>query len=392
MKRFLAVFISAPAFFLLWCSLSLQAYSQDTSLARRDINFLTSKKCWGRGYTNKGLETAAGYLAGSFKKIGLKPLGKKKFTQTLYMNVNTFPGKMEVIADGKKLTPGVHFIVSDGSPGITGGFSTMKKDSVTWMTFDARSQAPLFLSLEKKLTWGVSQKQDEYTVIQLLKDSFPKEIKNIDVQVEAKYVQNFKMENICGYVPGTQYKDSFIVFTAHYDHLGGMGKDTYFPGANDNASGVSMVLQLARHYAKNPAKYSVAFLLFPGEEAGLVGSRYFTENPLVPLGKIRFLVNLDLLGTGDEGITVVNATEFKPEFALLKGINDEKKLLPQVKPRGKAANSDHYWFTEKGVRCFFIYTMGGIKAYHDVYDVAQTLPLTKYVEVFNLLTTFASRL
>jgi len=63
--------------------------------------------------------------------------------------------------------------------------------------------------------------------------------------------------------------------------------------------------------------------------------------------------------------------------------------MPLVKPRGKAANSDHYWFTEKGVPAFFIYTMGGIKAYHDVYDVAATLPLTKYEELRKLLIAFA---
>ncbi len=371
---------------------SLVSFSQDTTLARADINFLTSATCWGRGYTNKGIDNAASYLVKRLKAIGVKPLAKKKYSQYYKMDVNTFPGKMEVIADGKKLIPGVHYIVGAESKGISGGFSTMKKDSVTWMTFDARNQAPLLLTTSKKLTWSVSQQQANYTVIELLKDSFPKEIKNIDVQVEAKMVKGYKMQNICGIVPGTSRKDSFIVFTAHYDHLGGMGQATCFPGANDNASGVSMLLQLAEHYLKNPAKYSVVFLFFSGEEAGLVGSKYFSENPLVPLSKIRFLVNLDLLGTGDEGVTIVNATEFKREFDLLKKINEEKKLLPLIKPRGKAKNSDHYWFTEKGVPSFFMYTMGGIKAYHDIFDISETLPLTKYKEVFTLLTTFAGSL
>jgi aminopeptidase YwaD len=384
-------FFSACLFFLFFLSGNF-VFSQDTATARKDIDFLTSKKCWGRGYTNNGLGVAAKYLCSSFKKIGLKTFPKSKYFQPLKMNVNTFPGKMEVIADGKKLIPGVHFIVGDASRGISGGFSTLKKDSVTWTTFDARNQAPLFLKASKKLTWSVSQTQEEYTLIELLKDSFPNEIKNLDVQIEAKQVENFKMQNICGFVPGTEKKDSFVVFTAHYDHLGGMGNQTFFPGANDNASGVSMLLQLAKYYKENPPKYSVAFLLFCGEEAGLVGSKYFTEHPLFPLANIRFLVNLDLLGTGDEGVTVVNATEFKSEFEKLKEINEKRKLLALVKPRGKAANSDHYWFSEKGVRCFFIYTMGGIKAYHDVYDISKTLPLTKYKEVFSLLTEFVKTL
>ena len=76
-----------------------------------------------------------------------------------------------------------------------------------------------------------------------------------------------------------------------------MGKDTYFPGANDNASGISLLLNLAHYYAANPRPYSIGFICFAGEEAGLIGSKYFTEHPLVPLKNIRFLINTDLAGT-----------------------------------------------------------------------------------------------
>jgi aminopeptidase YwaD len=100
---------------------------------------------------------------------------------------------------------------------------------------------------------------------------------------------------------------------------------------------------------------------------------------------IRFLINLDLLGTGDEGIMVVNATQYPSDFNLLDSINTSNAWLPAVRKRGKAANSDHYWFSEAGVPAFFIYTLGGITAYHDVKDVAKTLPLTKYDDVFKLI-------
>jgi Zn-dependent M28 family amino/carboxypeptidase len=171
-----------------------------------------------------------------------------------------------------------------------------------------------------------------------------------------------------------------------------MGKDTYFPGANDNASGISLLLNLAHYYASHPAKYSIGFICFAGEEAGLLGSKYYTENPLVPLKNIRFLINTDLAGTGDEGITVVNATEFPREFAYMNAINDEDKLLIKIYPRGKAANSDHYFFTEKGVPAFFFYTMGGIKAYHDVFDKAETLPLNEHEDLFKLIVQFNQKL
>ena len=64
--------------------------------------------------------------------------------------------------------------------------------------------------------------------------------------------------------------------------------------------------------------------------------------------------------------------------------------MAKVKKRGKAAISDHYPFSEAGVPCFYIYTMGGIQAYHDVYDVAETLPLTEFEDIFRLLTDFVA--
>ncbi len=131
---------------------------------------------------------------------------------------------------------------------------------------------------------------------------------------------------------------------------------------------------------------------FAGEEAGILGSKFYTENPLFPLKKIRFLTNLDLAGTGDEGITIVNATLHKKQFKKIGGINLEKKYLKKVSLRGPAANSDHYFFTQKGVPAFFIYTNGGIKAYHDVYDRSETLPLTEFNDYSQLLIEFFQKL
>jgi hypothetical protein len=98
------------------------------------------------------------------------------------------------------------------------------------------------------------------------------------------------------------------------------------------------------------------------------------------------------MGTGDEGITVVNGSVFKKEFGWLTQINEQKNYVVKIKSRGKAANSDHYWFTEKGVPSFFIYAMGGIQAYHDVYDKAETLPLTEFEDLFHLIIDFNNQL
>ena len=107
--------------------------------------------------------------------------------------------------------------------------------------------------------------------------------------------------------------------------------------------------------------------------------------------KIKFLVNLDLAGTGDDGITVVNATVFQEKYYTLENLNRQHTLLTRVKKRGEACNSDHCFFFMAGVPCFYIYTLGGTTAYHDIYDKAATLPLTEYNDYFTLLQKFIQK-
>lgn len=379
MKRFITVVL------LLIC---IKSFAQDVDAARKTIDTLTSEYFWGRGYTNNGLKKAAEYLAAEFKHYGLNPLAGKNYCQEFQFPVNTFPGKMDVSVNGIELIPGRDFIITPDSRGTKAKGKLTEQDSTHFMNAESR----VIVSLENKLTWSVADKAQDYTNIQLIKSVFKEKPSSFQVNIENKEVAAFNAWNVCGMVKGTRKPDSLIVITAHYDHLGGMGKETFFPGANDNASGTTLLLNLAKHYSENPPPYSIVFICFAGEEAGLIGSKYFSEHPLINLSSIRFLINIDLAGTGDEGITVVNASVFPKEFAILKEINTTNNYLAQVKSRGKAANSDHYWFTEKGVPSFFIYTLGGIKAYHDVFDVAETLPLTEYSDLFNLITSFNSRL
>lgn len=375
-------------FLLLLLLNGLFAAAQDIAFAKKMVDTLTSAHFWGRGYTNDGMKKAADFLAAEFKAYGLQPMEGKNFSQPFSYPANSFPGKMYVSINDKELVPGKDYIVAAESKGTKASGDLEKADSVQFINRKER----VIIKLEDKLTWTVAPEAADYTLVLVDKKALRTAPQSFEVNIENKFISNFKTANICGIVKGAERPDSFIFFTAHYDHLGGMGKDTYFPGANDNASGVSLLLNLAKYYAAHPQKYSVGFICFAGEEAGLIGSKYFTENPLVPLKQIRFLINTDLAGTGEEGIMVVNATEFPKEFEWMKTINAEHKLLADVKARGKAANSDHYFFTEKGVPSFFFYTMGGIKAYHDVFDKAATLPLNEHEDLFTLLIKFNEQL
>jgi Zn-dependent M28 family amino/carboxypeptidase len=197
---------------------------------------------------------------------------------------------------------------------------------------------------------------------------------------------------VLGVIKGSSDKDTFIVFTAHYDHLGMMGKTATFNGANDNASGVAMMLELAKHYSENKPYYNLLFIAFTGEELGLIGSNYYVRNPVFPLANIKFLINIDLMGNGSEGVMVVNGSLHGKEFNLLSAINKQYNYLPQVKSRGKAANSDHYWFSEAGVKAFFFYLMGPYPHYHDVNDRPEMLPYANFENAFLLFRDFIDRI
>jgi aminopeptidase YwaD len=410
--------------------------AQDMQYARKVVDTLASPSMHGRGYVNDGDKIAATYLENEFRRLGIRSFDKS-YRQEFTMSVNTFPGKMKLSIDGIALTPGSDFIVSPESKG-----SSAKKCKVirvdSSLVFDQKKQQEFskadlrgkaliidersktyskrldsiitvrmrecegkfpkaIIYIKSKLTWSVSQQENSsWMMLEVLDNKIPANAKSISWEIKSHYVPQYKTQNLIGYIPGTQYPDSFIVFSAHYDHLGVMGmnggRQVYFPGANDNASGCAMLLNLAKYYSEHPPKFSVAFMAFGAEEAGLLGSKYYTEHPLFPMNKMSFLVNLDLEGTGDEGVTVVNGSIYSTAFKVLQLLNAQGSYLKDIKLRGKAANSDHYFFTEKGVKAFFIYTMGGIKAYHDIYDRPETLPLTEFEDLFLLLRDFEGEL
>lgn len=411
----------------LFLSFVLLGNSQsDISYAKKVVDTLASKYMFGRGYVADGDKIAATYIAEEFERFGVKSLTENYF-QKFSFPVNTFPGRMEVRIDGEILIPGKDYIVKSSSKGLTGKFSVIRytetnlpgekslmkaakrnffhdKAVVIDESVLANDEAfegikynhfgiPLLVSLEpEKLTWSVSTKLDEYTTIQILKENFANGAKEIFVDIEQVFNYDHQTQNVLGYILGKKNPDSSVVFMAHYDHLGMMGEEACFYGANDNASGIAMLLHLANYYTQNPPDYTVVFIAFAGEEAGLLGSAYLTKNPLLDLRNTKFFFNFDILGTGDEGIKVVNGAVFEKEFAQLQEINSTLNLLPKIEKRGKAAISDHYFFTEQGVHGFYIYTLGGIKAYHDIYDKPETLPLTEFQDLSKLIIKFIEEL
>jgi hypothetical protein len=390
---------------------------------------LCSPEFHGRGYVNKGDSLAAEFIAAEFKKIGLKPL-KKSYFQSFKLDVNTFPNEMAIQHNGRTLIPGIHYLVDPASAGgklelhpklipfetalnveklieeiksISNGkeynaialnFVNLSADTlkkVAGLKEELAGMMPVIEITNQKFTWSVSDQQLKNPLIQI-QDSIFSKTSSFTISIDAQLIKNYTSRNVFAYLPAKKKSKKTVVYTAHYDHLGRMGAETYFPGANDNASGTAMLLSMAKYFKENPVDYNILFIAFAGEEAGLLGSKHFVEHPLVKLNKISFLLNLDIMGSGEDGITVVNATLFENEFKQLQAINAEKNLLKQVKSRGPAANSDHYWFTQMGVPAFFIYTMGPNKNYHDVFDTQANLSFVEYEDITTLLVEFTKHL
>lgn len=417
---------------------SLGLYSQPNnpdkfpfSYGRYIVDTLSSERFRGRGYIKEGENKAAYFIASEFMRMGLKQFtGARNYYQNFTMSVNTFPRDVFLAVDNNYLRAGRDFVPRPNCPDIKGTWNVVWLDSNTVASNDEykkfarrdfsdhfividdkgvtdEDQKNIFKNMAKnpfgargliyireKITWGVATSVGSYPVFEIVRGNIDKGAEKVRVNVDSKYYDEYHARNVIGYIEGKVQPDSFIVVSGHYDHLGQLGRNVFFPGANDNASGIGMMLSLAKWYSQpeNQPDYSIAFVGFGAEEAGLIGSVKYVRYPVFPLDKIRFLLNVDIMGTGEEGITVVNATEFKEEFNLLNGINDDKNYLVTIRQRGPAANSDHYPFFQNDVRCFFAYTMGAVKFYHDIDDRGETLPLNEFEDMHFLFREFIDQL
>lgn len=399
--------------------------SQNVTQANETVQILCSDEFAGRGYVDSGDRVAANYIVKRFKSLSLKSF-EKGYKQPFDLSVNNITST-KLLLDNKELKSGFDYLVAPSSPTLSGDYKVfhisqkmlysnrivkkvckaIKRGYVPVISiFDKKDQAlkktiseiqklsdkgPIIF-LKDKLSWSVSTTQSKGVEIWMLDSVFSRFSKDIHINITSIFVSSYESNNVVGYVEGIEYPDSFIILCGHYDHLGKMG-DAIFYGANDNASGIAMLLDLASYFSEHPQKYSVAFIAFGGEELGLLGSLNYIRNPLIPLNHTKFVFNMDLMGDGSKGATIVNGKIYKSYFEQLTKINSEGSYLPAIRSRGKAANSDHYFFSEAGVPSFFIYLMGDYDFYHIPQDNSFNLKLGEfYNQSFLLIRKFITEL
>jgi hypothetical protein len=216
----------------------------------------------------------------------------------------------------------------------------------------------------------------------------------VDVQRLVKTVHN-----VAAYIPGET--DEYIIVGAHYDHLGLGGQHslapkltgTVHPGADDNASGTSGVIELARWYAKQPKqKRGILFLNFAGEELGLLGSAYWAGHPEIPLEKAVAMINMDMIGRIRNGKVYVGGTSTGSTFRpLVEKVKGEYGLAVDFSEGPAAGSSDHTSFISKHVPSLFFFS-GLHSDYHKPSDTWDKIDSADAVKLLQMVAAIADDL
>jgi Zn-dependent M28 family amino/carboxypeptidase len=180
------------------------------------------------------------------------------------------------------------------------------------------------------------------------------------LQQQSREVQS---RNVIAKVPGGRRADEYVVYTAHWDHLGmdeTLEGDQIFNGAADNASGTAAVLTLANAFTKlpQPPDRSILFLLVTAEERGLLGAKYFAENPLYPLEKTVANINIDVVnqwGRTEDVVVIGLGNSTLDDVLADAAATQDRRLEPDAEPeKGFYYRSDHFEFAKQGVPALYI--------------------------------------
>lgn len=194
----------------------------------------------------------------------------------------------------------------------------------------------------------------------------------------------FAAVNVVGALPGKAHADELVIFSAHYDHLGTNkslgGKDKIYNGANDNASGVALLLQLAAYYHRIQPERTLLFIAFSGEELGLLGSDYFAQNTTP--GNIHAVFNFDMVGRPHRnGVYITQSPNGDRVQQLNKTLAQynlaaygNKFFDPNVPIVDMYQRSDHYSFSSRGIPAHtIIATPDSDPYYHQPGDEIHTI-------------------
>ncbi|MCX6561491.1 MAG: M20/M25/M40 family metallo-hydrolase [Candidatus Aminicenantes bacterium] len=182
------------------------------------------------------------------------------------------------------------------------------------------------------------------------------------VEMEAHFAREDRTAlNVLGLLPGrdAKRKAEAVIIGGHLDHLGSDMNGLVYPGADDNAASVAVVLEIARAIQASgyrPAR-TLLFAAWAGEENGTVGSRFYVEHPVIPLAETVCYLNMDMVGTGDSDLFIGGLFEYARFYDLIRPKLDPD-ISAKLKPRVDYRGSDHSTFWDKGVASISLRTGG----------------------------------
>jgi peptidase M28-like protein len=394
---------------------------------RGHLSFLASDLLEGRNTPSRGLDLAAEYIAAQFRRAGLEPAGDDGYFQTADMlqltpepagfemrfqrgeSVLTIPRDQAVprVARAVELTGTQIFrmvgtdagalardqvrgraVVIDAVRGARRLVSTLQKLEPAVIIRLVRGPAPvppaqLVEHTDRAAGVPVILISDEQA-LQTLSDLKPGLSDwKVSMRIGAERETAVKVRNVIGVLRGSDasLKDTYVLLTAHYDHLGmaKSGEDRIYNGANDDASGVASVIEIAAALAARPhhPKRSIVFMALFGEEEGLLGSLYYTRHPVFPLEKTVADINLEQLGRTDDnsGPQIATATftgfEYSDVPAIFQNAGAETGIKVYELANGGNEffnRSDNISFAEHGIPAHTVVVAPDFPDYHKVSD------------------------
>jgi hypothetical protein len=364
---------------------------------KADVSFLASDALEGRATPSKGLDIAAEFIASQFRRAGLEPAGDDGYFQTAAFETvkpNTdglavtldIGGKKIAVDKGSMAINQASAATVDDAPLTRGAGRGVVSLTSPGITIQVSGRAPRGAPLREASAPGPVAPTVvvwDAAVRDALAAAPNAEVK-VTARIPAPVSEQVKLHNVAGILRGSDaaLKDTYLILTAHYDHLGvrpdGEG-DRIFNGANDDASGTASLMEIAHALTALPAKpkRSIVFVALFGEEIGEIGSLYYVRHPLFPLAKTIADINLEQLGRTDDserpkvlefnltgfGYTTLGATFQKAaEEAGVRAVNDE--------PNGDSyfARSDNARFADAGVPDTTISVAYMFPDYHAVGD------------------------
>lgn len=391
-----------------------KAIEKDKALSH--FSFLASDELKGRDAARMEIDIAARYIAEQFGKYGAKSLENADGYYQFVPLVHSAPPNVgEINIDGRLITHGEDMLVLGGHnidgeyEVITAGYGLEddyegKNVNGKWVVVRVgkpeRLTAPeLFEAGREKIDlakskgavgiiemynvpntpWGLlvnylnrpqmvldtHPNQEDQLPYLWIKDLGSELLNNIEdsgekitVKIKGKVNRKIKGRNVVAWIEGTdnELKNEYIMLSAHYDHLG-VGQpdaegDSIYNGARDNAVGTVALINAAKFFADNPPKRSVLLCAWTAEEKGLLGSYYFSENPLVPLQQVIYNLNIDNAGYNDTSvITVIGLGRTTSDHHIEEAVSQfGLEAIPDPAPeQGLYDRSDNVNFAKKGI-------------------------------------------